>query len=56
MVTGAKGMLGTDATALLARHGHDVVGVDLGDLELTDPADPGRGRRRDRHPAGADQH
>jgi dTDP-4-dehydrorhamnose reductase len=37
MVTGAKGMLGTDATALLADRGHDVVGVDLGDLELTDP-------------------
>jgi dTDP-4-dehydrorhamnose reductase len=37
MVTGAKGMLGTDATALLERNGHDVVGVDLGDLELTDP-------------------
>lgn len=37
MVTGAKGMLGTDATALLRAHGHDVVGVDLGDLELTDP-------------------
>lgn len=37
MVTGAKGMLGTDATALLRGHGHDVVGVDLGDLELTDP-------------------
>jgi dTDP-4-dehydrorhamnose reductase len=36
MVTGAKGMLGTDATALLGDHGHDVVGVDLGDLELTD--------------------
>jgi dTDP-4-dehydrorhamnose reductase len=38
MVTGAKGMLGTDATALLEASGHDVVGVDLGDLELTDPA------------------
>lgn len=38
MVTGAKGMLGTDATALLKAHGHEVVGVDLGDLELTDPA------------------
>jgi dTDP-4-dehydrorhamnose reductase len=37
MVTGAKGMLGTDAKALLGAHGHDVVGVDLGDLELTDP-------------------
>lgn len=36
MVTGAKGMLGTDATALLRAHGHEVVGVDLGDLELTD--------------------
>jgi dTDP-4-dehydrorhamnose reductase len=37
LVTGAKGMLGTDATALFRQHGHDVVGVDLGDLELTDP-------------------
>ena len=37
MVTGAKGMLGPDAMALLRGHGHDVVGVDLGDLELTDP-------------------
>ena len=36
IVTGAKGMLGTDATALLERNGHDVLGVDLGDLELTD--------------------
>jgi dTDP-4-dehydrorhamnose reductase len=36
MVTGAKGMLGTDATGLLEGRGHDVVGVDLGDLELTD--------------------
>lgn len=36
IVTGAKGMLGTDASALLERNGHDVVGVDLGDLELTD--------------------
>ena len=36
IVTGAKGMLGTDATALLERNRHDVVGVDLGDLELTD--------------------
>ena len=38
MVTGAKGMLGTDATALLEGRSHDVVGVDLGDLELTDAA------------------
>lgn len=37
MVTGARGMLGTDASELLQGHGHDVVGVDLGDLELTDP-------------------
>ena len=36
MVTGAKGMLGTDAVALFHDHGHEVVGVDLGDLELTD--------------------
>ena len=36
MVTGAKGMLGTDATALLEANGHEVTGVDLGDLELTD--------------------
>jgi dTDP-4-dehydrorhamnose reductase len=37
MVTGAKGMLGTDATQLLQARGHQVVAVDLGDLELTDP-------------------
>jgi dTDP-4-dehydrorhamnose reductase len=36
MVTGSKGMLGTDATRLLEARGHAVVGVDLGDLELTD--------------------
>jgi dTDP-4-dehydrorhamnose reductase len=36
MVTGAKGMLGTDAVALFGDRGHEVVGVDLGDLELTD--------------------
>src|SRR3954449_12329384 len=36
MVTGAKGMLGTDATEILEARGHDVIGVDLGDLELTD--------------------
>ena len=36
MVTGAKGMLGTDAVALIRDRGHDVTGVDLGDLELTD--------------------
>jgi len=36
MVTGAKGMLGTDAMALIRERGHDVTGVDLGDLELTD--------------------
>lgn len=29
-------MLGTDATAVLGARGHEVVGVDLGDLELTD--------------------
>lgn len=36
LVTGAKGMLGTDAVALFGDHGHEVVAVDLGDLELTD--------------------
>ncbi|HEX2896178.1 MAG TPA: dTDP-4-dehydrorhamnose reductase, partial [Marmoricola sp.] len=36
LVTGAKGMLGTDAVALFGDRGHDVVAVDLGDLELTD--------------------
>src|SRR3954449_5799675 len=36
MVTGAKGMLGTDAVALIGKRGHEVSGVDLGDLELTD--------------------
>jgi dTDP-4-dehydrorhamnose reductase len=38
MVTGAKGMLGTDAMALIRDRGHEVTGVDLGDLELTDEA------------------
>lgn len=36
LVTGAKGMLGTDAVALFRDRGHEVVPVDLGDLELTD--------------------
>jgi dTDP-4-dehydrorhamnose reductase len=36
LVTGAKGMLGTDAVAKFRDHGHEVVAVDLGDLELTD--------------------
>jgi len=36
LVTGAQGMLGTDAVALLGRRGHDVVAVGHADLELTD--------------------
>jgi dTDP-4-dehydrorhamnose reductase len=36
LVTGAKGMLGTDAVTLFRDHGHEVDAVDLGDLELTD--------------------
>jgi len=36
LVTGAKGMLGTDAVVLLGRRGHDVVAVGRADLELTD--------------------
>ena len=35
MVTGAEGMLGTEMVARLARE-HDVIGVDVGDFDITD--------------------
>lgn len=38
LVVGNRGMLGTDLVAELERRGHDVVGVDLGEIDITDPA------------------
>lgn len=38
LVTGAHGMLGQDLVALLRERGHDVTGLDRGDLDITDPA------------------
>ncbi len=35
LVTGAKGMLGTDLVACLASRGHRVVGVDVDELDIT---------------------
>lgn len=37
LVTGAAGMLGTDAVGLLRAEGHDVRAVDLPDLDITSP-------------------
>lgn len=36
LVTGAQGMLGTDLTAMLADRGHEVVGIDRDDVDITD--------------------
>ncbi len=36
LVVGCKGMLGTDLVSELGRRGHEVVGLDLPDLDLTD--------------------
>ncbi|MCG7285411.1 dTDP-4-dehydrorhamnose reductase [Cellulomonas sp. ACRRI] len=38
LVTGAHGMLGQDLVALLRERGHDVTGLDRGDLDITDAA------------------
>ena len=35
LVTGAKGALGQDVVALFAQHGHEVVGLDRYDLDIT---------------------
>lgn len=37
MVTGARGMLGTDLVGRLTADGHDVVAVDIDELDITDP-------------------
>lgn len=37
LITGAGGMLGTDATALLRDRGHDVLALDRSGLDVTDP-------------------
>ncbi len=37
MVTGALGMLGTDMVARLTTDGHEVIPVDIGELDITDP-------------------
>lgn len=38
LVTGSHGMLGQDLVALLRERGHDVTGLDRGDLDITDAA------------------
>ncbi len=38
LVVGARGMLGQDLVALLGERGHDVVGLDRAELDITDPA------------------
>lgn len=37
LVTGAKGMLGQDLVALLVDRGHDVLGIDRDEVDITDP-------------------
>ena len=36
LVTGAKGQLGSDVVNELTRRGHEVVGVDISELDITD--------------------
>ncbi|MDR0962987.1 MAG: sugar nucleotide-binding protein, partial [Clostridium sp.] len=36
MVTGAKGMLGTDLLQELDQRGHEPIGVDIEDMDITD--------------------
>lgn len=38
LVTGAKGQLGSDLMPELQRRGHDVIGVDIDDMDITDTA------------------
>ncbi len=38
LVTGARGMLGTDLCPVLAQHGHHVLAADLAECDLTDAA------------------
>ena len=37
LVTGAKGMLGQDLVALLVDRGHEVLGIDRDEVDITDP-------------------
>ena len=36
LVTGVNGQLGNDVTKELLKRGHDVVGVDIGEMDITD--------------------
>lgn len=38
LVTGAKGQLGSDVVKELQGRGHEAIGVDIGEMDLTDPA------------------
>ncbi|MDE7084649.1 MAG: sugar nucleotide-binding protein, partial [Clostridia bacterium] len=38
LVTGVKGQLGYDAVNELTRRGHTAVGVDIGEMDITDAA------------------
>lgn len=42
LVVGAKGMLGTDVVGAFQERGHEVVGVDLPELDITDPMSTAR--------------
>ena len=41
LVAGAKGMLGRDAVDVLGQRGHEATGVDLPELDVTDPEQVG---------------
>ena len=42
LVLGSKGMLGTDLVGEAERRGHSVMGLDVGDLDITDPVQVAR--------------
>lgn len=45
MVTGAKGMLGSDLVSMLRERGHEVIAVDIEELDILDPAAVAEGVR-----------